>query len=861
MIRFYRALLRLYPTSFRLEYQAELCAVFAEQVRGEAGALGALRSAVRAVADVVPNALAAHWDVLRQDVRYAGRVLIRTPTFAITAVVVAALGVGANTAAFSLADFVLLRPLPFPSPDRLVKIWQRSPGGGRNQLSPGNYRDYKAMTRSVDAMEAYTGRAANLVGAGEPRRLELVAATPEFLQLMGVPALAGRVFQPGDSTSEQVVVISHALWQTQFGGDPGILDAVVRLDGQPFRVIGVMPAEFRFPSRTVEAWTPLFFHEDDYADRTDTYLDVVARLKPGASLEQARGDFADIAVRLERAFPKENRELGALVLGLRDELSARARLLVIALCGAALCILLLACANLASLFLARSLGRARELAVRSALGAGRERLVRQLVTESLAIAVVGGVVGVAVAMAGLPLLARLVPESLPTAAQPSVNLRVLLFAAVLVGLTGLGFGVGPAIAAGRSPLLDGLRQGARAGGGRTRRLRAGLVIVEVAASVVLLVSSGLLLRAVLRIQAIDPGFQSEGVVAFRTTLPTAKYALTLRRNQFYGRVLDDVRALPGVRSAAYVTGLPMGMRGGIWPVAMPGAEEVVATPANSASLRFVTPQFFATLGIPVREGRDVSATDTRASPLVAVVSQSFARRHWPNEPAAGKRFTIALSERTVVGVVGDVRVRGLEQTSEPQVYLPATQQADSSLINYPPKDLVVRSAGAAGTLAPAIRRIVAAVDPEQPVSDVRTLTEIVDDETASRMTQLRLLGVMSAIALLIAGIGIHGLLTFTVTQRTQEIGIRRALGEQSSSVLGRVFREGLVLALVGIGIGVWLAYLAAQAMRALLADVGPGDPATMLLAASLCLVTALIGSLRPALWASRVDPLTALRQD
>jgi putative ABC transport system permease protein len=824
------------------------------------GALAAIAIAIAAVADVVPSALAVHWDMLRQDLGYAARSLSRTPGFAITAVLVIALGVGANTAAFSLADFVLLRPLPFQEPDRLVKIWQSSTRySGRNELSPANYRDWKAQVRSVSTMGAFTRRPANLVSTAEPRRLETVAMTPDLLPMLGVLAFAGRMFTPADSVDGRVVVLSHALWRTQFGGDGSVIGSSVRLDGEPFTVIGVMPPSFRFPSRETEAWIPLLLYEDDFADRNNNYLEGVARLAPGVSLDQARNDFASVARRLEEQFPKENKDTGALVIGLRDEIAERSRLLVVALCGATLCILLLACANLTSLFIARSTHRARELAVRVALGAGRERLVRQLVTESLGLALIGGIVGVLVAVAGVPLLAQLVPNTLPTDATPSVDLRVLLVGAALIGLTGLAFGIGPAVAAGNSSALTALREGARAGSGRSVRVRAALVITEVAASVVLLIASGLLLRAVMRLQATDPGFETEGVLTLNTTLPTSKYSMTARRDQFYGRVLGEVRALPGVKSAAYVTGLPMSMTGGIWPVAIAGDEQVVANPGNSVSLRFVTPQYFSTLGIRLLDGRDVAESDRRDSPWVAVVSESFVKRHWPNQRPGAMRFTIADSLRTIVGVVADVRVRGLERPSEPQVYLPATQMADSSLSYYPPKQLAVRAAGNVAGLVPAIRDIVRSVDPDQPISNVRMMSDIVDDQTAPRVIQIRLLAVLSIIALLVAGIGIHGLLTFTVSRRSQELGVRRALGEQPGSIVQRVMREGLILAIIGVGIGLMLGYLSGRAMGALLAGIQPADPATIATAAALCFGTAIVGCLRPAILAARVDPMTVLR--
>jgi len=860
-MRFYRALLRLYPAGFLADYRHELCAVFAERAREFSGPLAPIRVALAALADVVPNAAAAHADMLRQDLRYAARSLGRTPGFAVTAILLVALGVGANTAAFSLADFVLVRPLPFPHADRLVKVWQRTAEYGRNELSPANYRDWAAAsTRSFADFGAYTAGAVNLAGAMEPRRLEIARVTPNFFPIVGVPALLGRAISPSDSNDAGIVVLSYALWQSHFGGASDIVGRGVRLDGTPYTVVGVMPPAFRFPRREMDAWTPLQLREDDFTDRTNTYLEGVARIRDGVTFERARDELGAIATRIEQPYEKENGSIGATVYRLRDELGSRARLLVLALCGAALCTLLLACANLASLLLARSAHRARELAVRAALGAGRERLVRQLVTESIALAVIGGAVGVAVAMIGVPLLAHLVPQALPVAERPSVDVRVLVIAVAVVGVTGLLFGVMPGIRTGGQGAFEALRDGGRTSGGRTRPLRAALVVVEVAASVVLLISSGLLIRAVWRIQAEDPGFRTEDVLAVRTALPRPAYDVTARRAQFYDRVLRDVRVLPGVRSAAYVTGLPMRMTGGIWKVTLPG-ELKGPDESGSASLRFVTPQYFATLGIPLRRGRDVAETDAADQPFAAVVSESFARRYWPTGEPLGKRFTFAMNERTVVGVVGDVRVRGREMGSEPQVYLPYKQVEDSSLVGYVPKDLVVRSSAPPATLLPSIRRAVRAADPEQPVSDVATMEEIVGTETAPRVTQLRLLTMLSTIALLIAGVGIHGLLAFTVSRRSQELAVRRALGAPSGDIVGLVLREGMLLAVAGILVGVALAYPSARAMGALLAGIDPADPLTIGVVGAVCLGTAVVGCLRPAVRAARITPLAALRAE
>jgi len=859
MMRFYRALLQLYPASFRTEYGDELAIAFATQRAGAHGLLGAIATTFLGIGDVVPNAIAAHWDIFRYDLRYTLRSLRRTPGFAITAVLVVALGVGANAAAFSVANFVLLKPLSFPDPDQLVRLWERTPGYGAMELSPGNYRDWKADAKSFTMMGAFNGTAVNLTGSGEPRRLQIAGVTSDVFALLGTRALIGRTFTAGDTVAGQSVVLSYPLWQTQFGGESNVLGKRVELDGRPYSVIGVMPESFRFPTRDVELWTTLQFGAADFENRADNYLEGVARLKNGVSVAQAKAELDVIAARLERQYPKENEKTGATLYRFADELSDRTRMLLYGLCGAALCILLLACANLANLLIVRAVGRAREIAVRTALGAGRERLARQLVTESTMLVALGAVAGVAVAVLTVPALARLVPDSLPIAQQPTLDVRMLLLATLLISVTGIGFGVIPALRGG-AQALSGLRDGARAGGGRKQRVRAVLVMIEVMASVVLLISSGLLMRAMWRLQSLDPGFRTEGVLALRTALPTPKYNDPVTRYAFYTRVLDGVRALPGVSSAAYISGLPMAMSGGVWGAVITG-REVIRDASNSATLRYATPQFFATLGIPLRRGRDIAETDDANQPFVAVVSESFANRYWPNEDPIGKHFQFALSDRMVAGVVGDVRHRGFEQTSEPQVYVPPKQVRANFLTYYSPKDLAIRSTLPTSQLLPEIRRIVRDADPLQPISNVHTMDEIVASKTASRLAQLRVLGILAAIALLLASVGIHGLLSFAVSRRTQEIGVRVALGAQRSEILSMFLREGLLLGLGGVLPGVLIAYAAGRAMEALLAGVHPADPLTISIGVALVCLATLVGCLRPALRASRIDPIEALRSE
>jgi putative ABC transport system permease protein len=860
-MRLYRMLLHLYPASFRREYGEEMCRILERRRQATPGPRAFL-ALWAACWEVPPNALAVHWNLLRQDLRYLARSLRQAPSFALTAIPVIALGIGATTAAFSVADFVLLRPLPFPEPERLVRVWESLPGYSHLEPSAANYRDWRHLNRSFAAMGALQAISRNLVGPAGPERLEGAAVTADLFPLLGVRPMLGRLFTASDDRdgAPGTVLLSYPLWQRAFGGDRAVLGRRVLLDGLPYLVVGVMPPSFSYPRRQAVLWVPIRFSEDDYADRTNYALEVVARLRRGVSSSRAQAEMNVIAAQLERQYPKENRQTGIALQPLRDGLSEQGRLLLLALCGAALCVLLIACANLANLLLVRALSRQAELEVRAALGAGRERLVRQLVTESLALAFVGGALGVLVAVTALPLLTRLVPVSLPLAAAPSIDPRVLLFAGLLTALTGIGFGTFPALRACRDAESGGLRHGVRAGGGRRERLRSVLVIIEVAVSVVLLVSAGLLLRALSRIQATDPGFRAGGVLTLRTALPTPKYNNTARRAEYYTRVLAEVRALPGVASAGFTSFLPMVMRGGIWPVSTKGEPEDRGA-EHSASLRYVTPGFLPALGVPLHQGRDVGDADTFDRPLVAVVSASFVRRFWPEGNPLGRHFQFAFHDRTVVGVVGDVRVRGLERPSEPQVYLPYRQVEDGWLSFFMPKDLAVRSTVEPGSLLPAIRRIVRAVDPEQPISDVRTLSEVVADETASRAVQVRVLGAFAAIAFLLAGIGIYGLLSFAVSERAHEIGVRMALGARAGEILGMVLRQGALLAAAGVIPGAVLAYAAGRTMASLLAGLDPGDAGTFLSAVALCLLMTLFGSLWPALRATRVDPVRVIRKD
>ena len=861
-MRIYRLLLHLYPASFRSDYGREMEAIFRMHLRN---ARGAARLALYfgVLHEVMMNAPAVHLDILRQDLRYTARTLNRARGFAVTAILVTALGVGANTAAFSVADFVLLRPLPFADPEALVRLCEGPRTGGgwgcMNELSPANYRDFKALSASFDGMGAFTGIGVNLVGVGEPRRLEIPPVTREVLPVLGVNPALGRVFEARED-DRSAVVISYGLWQSQFAGDSSVLGRTVHLDGVAHTIIGVMPRDFYFPTRNVQMWTALNFRDEDYEDRTNTYIRGVARLKPGVTFEQARSDLELIAGRLARDYPGTNEETGISFFRIRDNMSPHFRVMLIAVAGASLCLLVLTCANLANLLLARAAARGRELAVRAALGAGRERLMRQLVTESAILTLLGGAAGLLVAAAGVPLFASLIPDTLPIATEPSLDLRVVAFGASFTTLTALGFGLFPAIRAGGRTTFDALREGVRTGGGAKQRLRSVLVAVEVTMSVVLLITSGLLIRAVWRVQAIDPGFRPENVLTLHVPLPRPKYDKPWQRVQFYDRVLAHVRSLPGVQSAAFTSGLPMVTTGLITGVAIPG-REVAPRRREGVSHRWITAQYFKTMGIPLQRGRDVEDADRSDRAWVAVVSASFVERYWPGQDPIGKTFGHLDATRTVVGVVGDIKVRGLERTSEPQMYLPAAQAPDPIPAGFDPKNLVIRHSGQENALVSAVHQIVRAIDPEQPISDVRSMNDVIAGETASRRGQLEVLGVFAAVAMLLSAVGIYGLLAYTVSQRSQEIGVRLALGADPARVGRLILGDGIRLALGGIVPGVVVAYAAARAMTALLFGVAPSDPATFATAVGVTLLTAVAGTLVPVWRAVRLTPMSVLRAE
>jgi len=877
-MRFYRLLLRLYPASFRENYGEELIGVFAAQQRRTAGFLPRARLWMVTIADVLLNAARAHADILRQDLRLAVRTLRRSPAFSITAIVVTALGVGATTATVTLTDFVLLRPLPFPDSEQLVKIWQGPPDrpptlrglSGTNDVSPGLYLGWKSLSPVFSSMGAFGTVTSNLTGSGDPERLDGAVVTYDALPTVGIAPALGRPFRVDDDREDApcVVLISQSLWRQHFAGERSALGTRMILDDESCEIAGVMPRGFDFPSRTTQFWRPVRFAPDAATDFGDRYLRIIGRLKPQVSFEQGRGALAAASAQLARTTSADRANVSAVMISLRDEINDQSRMLLITMAAAAGCLLLIACTNLASLTVARATTRARELAVRTALGAGRRRLIRQWLTESALLAAVGGSIGLAVAIGAIPTAIRLVPTTLPIAEVPSVDLRMLAIAAIATLGTGIGFGVLPAVRVARRPAATDLREAGRSSAGRgATRLRGALVVTQVAASIVLLVGAGLLIRALERVQATPPGFDTSRVLTLRTFLPWSKYGPQATRTHFYQRVLGDVARMPGVTAAAYTSYLPMTFRGGIWDVTIPGRPVNPARP-DFASARFVTPQYFRAMGIPLMAGRAFDESDSERTQPIAIVSASFATTYLDGREAIGATFTFGpAGRRTIVGIVGDVKVRGLERRSEPQTYLPYTQQGDNQVMGYSPKDLVVRFDPAHGdddallAAVPAIRRIITGADPAQPISDVQPLSALVDGETGTRVIQVRVLGAFALVSCLLAAVGLHGLLAFVVSTRTREFGVRLALGAQPRQILALVARRGMWLGLVGVVAGLAVAYDAGRWLDSLLAGISPTDLMTLSVAAGLSLLVTIVSSLLPAIKAARTNPRDAIQAE
>ena len=802
-----------------------------------------------------------------QDLRYAGRMQLKNPAFTVVALIALALGIGANTAIFSVVNSVLLRPLPYKDPERLVMVWEDASKFGypRDTPAAANYIDWRDQNTVFDGMAAMVEVSFNLTGAGDPERLQGRGVSANLFPLLGVDAQVGRTFtsdedEPG---SDYVALLSHALWQRRFGGDKSIVGKPISLNGETFTVVGVMPASFQFPTSDDAFWLPIGFTPEQKTNRDRHYLEVLARLKPGTSLEQAQTEMHTIAARLAQQYPNSNTDLGAVVTSLHEHLVGDIRTALLILLGAVGLVLLIACANVANLLLARAAVRQKEIAVRVALGARRLRLIRQFLTESVLLATIGGVVGLAFAYGGLFLLRSFIPENIAQAREISIDLKVLGFTFLVALITGVIFGLAPALQAARFNQTETLKEGGRdsATGSSGKRIRSLLVIAEVAVSLVLLIGAGLLINSFLRLRNVDPGFRSDNLLTMKFDLPLPKYMEFEKRSAFYSDLVQRVGAVAGVKSAAITTNLPLYRQGNSMGVSIEGQPPLPPGQENVVVTRTISPGYFDTMGIPLLRGRQFTDQDTAKTPNVAVINETMARTYWPGEDAIGKRIGAGRVERPedwiqVIGVVKDVHQFELTAAPRPQMYL-SYRQGDF----FPPRDLVVKTDVDPASLAATVRKTVWEIDKDQPVSNIRTMDEILSDSIARQRFSMLLLAIFAGVALTLAAVGIYGVMSYSVAQRTHEIGIRMALGAQTGAVLKLAVGYGMKLVAVGVVAGLVAAFALTRVMSTLLFGVTATDPVTFTVISLLLILVAAIASYIPARRATKVDPIIALRYE
>jgi putative ABC transport system permease protein len=806
---------------------------------------------------------------LVQDLRYGARMLVENPGFTLTAVITLSLGIGANTAIFSLINTVLLRALPFPQPERIMTIWEETPADviTRQSFAPGNYQDLKAQQSVFTQMAALARNEMTLTGDGEPEKLDGVAVLePDALEILGVKPAAGRLFLPGEYIrgANKVVLISHSFWQQHFGGAAEAIGKELTLNDLRFVIVGVLPANFQFLNPEASYWTPAGFNRRMLAYRLGHNLSVIARLKPGITEAQAQTEVKTIMRRIAQDHPVEAGRLSAFVQPLHEYLTGDVRRPLLVLLVAVGFVLLIACANLASLLLARATTRRREIAVRMALGAGRLRILRQLLTESALLASAGGLCGLLVAVWSFTVLRQLIPSGLTGSARLGLDLQALAFTLGLSLLTGLLFGLAPAWQATRMDVNEALKQSGARSGASHHRLQNALVVAEVALALVLTVGAGLLIQTFYRLRQVDVGFRVENTLTMQTRLSRSRYMDHAKRTVFYQQTLERVRALPGVVSAAYASRQPLTSLRGIYSLTIEGRSTQGGV-AMEADHRQISLEYFATLGIPLRQGRLFDERDTLKSEAVAIINETMARRFWPDENPIGKRFAVdedgipASHPFTIIGVAGDVKHRGLENDVWPEFYIPHAQ-VDYNSYSIP-SYLIVRTTGDPMSLGASVRQVIHSIDPNQPIAEVRTVESLLDEMVSQRRLRMTLLAAYAGVALLLAAVGIYGALAYFVTQRTSEIGIRVALGAQTWDVLRFVLRRGMGLALAGIGIGLIASFVMTRLMEALLFGVSGSDPLTFGLTSITLALVALAASWIPARRAAKVDPLVALKRE
>ena len=805
-------------------------------------------------------------DAFLKDIRYGIRGLLKRPGFTLIAVITLALGIGANSAIFSTINALLLKPLPFPDLDRVVAIWDKAPARGvvHNEVAMANYLDLRAQNQSFEQLALYRWWSTNLTGVEPPERIQGFLVTANFLDAVGMKPIMGRNFsveenQPG---KDAVTIITHSLWQRRFGGDPNIINKTITLNSITRTVIGVMPERFNFP-KGAEIYAPLAMTPELMRSRGSHSYYVIGRLKPGVSLQSAQADTDIITARLEKQYPETNTGWGANVYPIVADTVRLYDTALWVMMGVVGFVLLIACANVANLMLARASGRQKEIALRAALGASRWRIIRQLLTESVIVALLGGVLGVLVAFWGIDALRAANPgeaaKFAPGWYQLGINAPVLVFTLGLSFLSGLVFGLAPAWQVSKPDLNNALKEGGRQTTDRSHRLRSSLVVFEVALSLVLLVGAGLLARSFLALLKTSPGFNPDKVLTMNLVLPGAKYKEEPQRTAFYRDLVQRVNALPGVESAAVVNYLPLGGANSSDDYLVEGAPEPPPGQENDGRYRVCSADYFQTMGIPILKGRGFTEQDKAGAPPVIIVNETLAQKHWPDGDAIGKRirFYGPLDRNPwleIVGITRDVK-HELNLPVTPEYYLPHAQDSWNAMV------LVARTKLEPGAMTAPIKQQVWAIDKDQPVFDVRTMQEVRSISVALYTFSSVMVGIFAGVALLLAAIGIYGVMAFAVTQRTHEIGIRMALGARARDVLKMVVKQGMMLALIGVAVGLAGAWALTRFMEKLLVGVQPTDLLTFSAVSFCLLVAALLACYLPARRATKVDPLTALRYE
>jgi predicted permease len=813
-------------------------------------------------------------ETLIQDLRFGLRMLTKNPGFTVIAVVTLALGIGANSAIFSVVNAILLRPLPYKNSEQIVKLWGdlHQPGLEEIEASALEYQDYKEQNKVFEEIAAYNLQGVNLTGGNEPERIRGANVTSNLLTLLGIQPAHGRAFlseeeKPG---GEQVVILSNALWQRRFGADANLVGKTIMLDGKPATVVGIMPFGFRFPDNETELWRPIVFSAEDLVadNRGSRYLDVIARLKPGIKLEQAQFEMRAIAQRLTQEhrhdYPKG---FGANVKSLHDEVVGNVRPALLIFLGAVGFVLLIACANVANLLLARGSARHREVAIRTALGATRLRLIRQLLTESILLSLVGGILGLLLALWGVDVLASLSPADTPRVSEIRLDRSVVGFTLFISLLTGVLFGLAPALQTTKPDLNEALKEGGRSAteGGRRKLIRSLLVISEFALALVLLIGAALLIKSFTRLQEVSPGFNSENLLTMRISLSQSKYKEFRQGLAFYQQLMAQLKSRPGIESVGAINILPFSGSRGDRSFVIEGRPVAPGEVYPDEELRFTSPGYFSTMTIPLLKGRDFNERDLPETLRVALINQALARKYWPGQDPIGKRIGFgALRDKPIwyeiVGITGDVKHSGLELTEKPELYLPAFQPLFEGS-TMPSMFVVVRTPSDLASTVAIVRREVLAIDQDQPIANIKTMEARIAESVSQRRFNMILLGIFAFVALALAAVGIYGIMAYLVTQRTHEIGVRMALGAQRRDVLWLIVRQGMTLALLGSGIGVFAAIGLTRLMKGLLFGVSTTDPLTYIMVPLFLTLVALLACLLPARKATRIDPLIALRYE